>query len=142
MKKLIVTLAAAWVAAFPLASTGQPAKAKPILLEVSSEADDTLGARLEYSLREKLRRSAGMTLVTKGKSVRIIVVTLPIDKGADSAMLLFSYTFTLYRGDDQPDLYHSTSIMRCGRNRIDDCASDVIAAADKVYFPESLFVSR
>lgn len=112
------------------ASLGHATSANgPVDLLVASGAEDSVGQRLLYSLREKARASQTFRLTetkTPG-AIRILVVTIDPDK-PNGNRTVYSVTYMYWTSASQW-VYLSSNVGSCGTKRIEECAESLLAEA-------------
>ena len=105
----------------------------PVFIE--SAAQDTVGSRLAYAIREKVRQSSGFALVTTtdGALFRIGLVTLDPNANASTAgySTIYSVVLTAWRPQTKTWTYINKFVGNCGSARVNECAESVMAEADK-----------
>ena len=105
-------------------------------VHVSSTAEDTVGNRLTFAIREGIRRSAAMTLVDREQDAFILVriVTLDPDRNdtASSTRTIYSVVWTTKTLHDTPvEMYLTSSVGLCGARRVAQCADGLVADTDR-----------
>jgi hypothetical protein len=122
---LIVTMALLFV---------QSAHAKEDRLPVSVDAtaDDMVGRRLVYKVKEELRRSASMRLVDSDETgIHLVLVTLPRDPDRPSLSTVFSAVWTVEYDSIYP-AYITSMVGYCGSDTVESQAESLVAETDKV----------
>lgn len=128
MRQFIVS--ATFLAASHLAFAQMP-------VHISAQtSDDLVGNRMVFALKEKIRRSAGMSLVDKeGSGVLTLRITTldPDRKNKDSGnQTIYSVAWTVESFHNPPmTIYLNSNVGLCGANRVQECADDFAADADK-----------
>ena len=98
--------------------------AVPILVSVTTK--DRVGTNLAHRVREQFRASAGFQLVER-ESAAVWVVRLITHAGDDDQMhTVYAVIWTVN------DLYMHSLVGICGANRVDSCATTIIAKTDKL----------
>ena len=122
----------AWLA---LAATAAHAQ-MPVYFQASVNSSDLVGSRLEFAFKEKIRRSAGMQLVTKEEpgTISLYLVTLDPDAKTSTSghRTIYSAVWVLKTFHKEPvTSFIASSVGTCGGNRVQECAEDFAAKADK-----------
>lgn len=108
---------------------------KKIAVEVEHTGRDTVGQRIAFAVREGIRGSRGMELVTDSRRPRIKVVVVTIDSSTAergySSALSVSY---LYDNLDVPlsGALITSEVYFCGTDRATSCAESIVAKIDSV----------
>lgn len=101
---------------------------------VSATADDPVGARLVYAIKEGIRRSASMDVVDRVDDgfIRVHVVTIDPDKtDGGGRRTVYSLVFTTQTLHDTPvTMYLNNLVGVCGANRVSQCADGLVADTD------------
>ena len=108
----------------------------PIKVNVQCDGEDTIGERLCFAIKEKIRASKGFELVdvrqAESSPLGFGVHLLSLDAGEEKGnMSAISVVFTLPQPTPRLDYYLTLRIMLCGLSRIDDQASAILADIDK-----------
>lgn len=101
---------------------------------VIASADDTVGNRLVYAIKERIRRSAAMEYVDRPQDgiIGVEIVTLNPDRAEDSRRTIYSIVWTTKTFHDTPvTMFLTNSVGICGSSRIQECADDLVADTDK-----------
>jgi len=94
-----------------------------------TRADTNTGEMLAYSLKEKLRRAAALSLgMEEHCEFSIHMVTVPV--AGDQAKIAFSFVVEIKDGNALPPRLLSHSVGTCGMESIDACATGIIAQTD------------
>lgn len=130
MKGLL--LAVSLFASFFMA-TGVDAQVK---VHVISTADDTVGSRLVFGIREGIRRSSGMELVSLESDALVTIRIVTIDPSANTEsaghQTVYSMVVTAKTMHETPvDMYLENIVGHCGARRVSECADGLVAATDK-----------
>lgn len=107
----------------PSHATGQTA------VHVHADADDAVGARLAFALKERIRRSAGMALVDRASDAGLIVrfVTIETSSGAGTS---YSIVWTV-PVPDALEVYRGHMVGYCGSDRVPSCSDRLTAETDR-----------
>lgn len=102
---------------------------------IDATADDIVGSRLVYAVKESIRRSAGMSLVESEQnaalSVRIVTMNPTRDENG-SIQTVYSAVWTMRTLHERPvNMYLTQTVGICGQNRIAGCADALVADTDK-----------
>lgn len=103
-------------------------------VELSHTGEDVVGQRLAFEVREAIRGSQGMRLVTRSEADPRIVVSLVTIEGSSGnrgASTAAAITIAL-DGNRYPlaGLYLVTVVQTCGTNRVRECARDIAGDID------------
>ena len=102
---------------------------------VAATAPDSVGSRLVYSIKEGIRRSAGMALTDRSQdsSIRVHIVTLDPDKNENSSRrTIYSVVWTTQTLHSTPvTMYLTNSVGLCGSSRVQECAEDLVSDTDQ-----------
>jgi hypothetical protein len=116
-----------------IASFAQPTKRIPVVVEHSGK--DAVGQGLAFELREGIRGSQGMKLVTDDEaSPRIKVHIVSIESNSSSPGTGSSMAIVLaYDSDTLPHLGYllTAYIQNCGTKRTTECARNILASVDQ-----------
>jgi len=107
----------------------------PVGIEVIDNADDVIGSRLIYHIREIIRKSEGYYLSNSNQNRLILNVlatdpfeSIPEDRGHISVT---SVIWTMgYKNNEYCQCYFSSTIGYCGANRVKEAAEAIVAEAD------------
>lgn len=97
---------------------------------VEDASRDTIGSRLAFSIKERIRSSNGFKLVTSQEEAiyRMSLVTMD-DKSGYSTV--YSVVFSAWQPQSGTWTYLTNIVGTCGTNRITECADGLVADADK-----------
>lgn len=102
---------------------------------LQSTAEDRVGKTLSYEIREAIRRSAGLTLADQADDARFILRLVTIDpdnRDSPGISTVYSAVYTMQTLHDTPvEMYLSSSVGTCGRNRTESCARSLTAMVDE-----------
>lgn len=128
-------LAAVIVAAFVLVPAVAQEQQARVPVYVEASGDDLVGRDLAYQVRETIRLSAGLTLADRESDARFIlrVVTLdPDSKDSAGLSTVYSAVYTMRTFHDFPvEMYKTSVVGTCGRNRVNSCARSITATLDE-----------
>ena len=117
-----------------LAVTAAPCFAQ-MKVYVGSTAEDSVGGRLVYAMKEKIRRSAGMILVDRDEDARIAVRVVTLDPdtaGGSGRRTIYSAVLTAQTFHNTPvDMFLTNYVGMCGTARIQECADDLVVVTDR-----------
>lgn len=114
-----------------LQASAQQKLPDPSRVAVSVTADDSVGLRLVYQIKELLRASKGMSLVPEEESgVQLHVVTLDPDDPDGGLRTVYSITWTAIGRGLQ--VYWTSTVGTCGGSKVESCAASIVATTDKV----------
>jgi hypothetical protein len=101
---------------------------------ISATADDNVGSRLVYSVKEKIRASQNMELVLlqENAAYSVVIVTMDPTTPEMGYSTIYSVVFTIKAIDSEIQYYWSSNVGTCGSQVIDGCAEGIVAALDKV----------
>ena len=101
---------------------------------LGATAEDSVGSRLVYAMKEKIRRSAGITLVDRDQDgrIKVQIVTLDPDNGEYAGRrTIYSVVWTAKTFHDTPvDMFLTNSVGLCGTSRVQECADGLVADTD------------
>ena len=102
---------------------------------VGATAPDSVGHRFTYSIREGIRRSAGLSLADREQDgfIRVYIVTLDPDANTASSgnRTIYSVVWTMRTLHDTPvTMYLTNSVGVCGSQRVSQSADDIVAKTD------------
>lgn len=113
----------------PLASWAR----SPVVVEHAGQ--DSVGQRLAYELREVIRASQSMRLVTASEAdPRIVVYLVTIETSRSSPGSSTSAAMTVAYDSDALSLRGyllTTVVQNCGTQRTQECARDLAASVDE-----------
>lgn len=115
-----------------LQASAQQKLPDPSKVAVDVTADDSVGLRLVYQIKELLRASKGMSLVPEEESgVQLHVVTLDPDDPDGGLRTVYSIVWTIV---DLCGLqaYWTSTVGTCGGSKVESCAASIVATTDKV----------
>jgi hypothetical protein len=97
---------------------------------VEDTAPDTVGSRLVFAVKERIRSSAGFKLVTARTEAlfRMSIVTLDDKTGYST---VYSVVFSAWQPQTNTWTYLNNIVGTCGSTRIAECADGLVADADK-----------
>ena len=102
---------------------------------VAETAPDSVGSRLAFSIKEGIRRSAGMALTDRSQDaiIRVHIVTLDPDKNDNSnRRTIYSVVWTAQTLHSTPvTMYLTNSVGLCGSSRVQECAEDLVSDTDR-----------
>ena len=102
-------------------------------IAVEDSAKDMVGSRLVFSIRERIRQSAGFKLVSGGALFKASIVTLDPNESSATAgySTVYSVVFTAWQPQTDTWIYLSNYVGTCGSLRVAECADGIVADADK-----------
>jgi len=110
------------------------AESTSLKVSIAATADDLVGGRLVYAIKEGVRRSAGMQLVNRVQDglIQVKIVTLDPDKDNKSgSRTIYSVVWTLQTFHNPPvTMYLTNSVGFCGSARVAQCADGLVADTD------------
>jgi hypothetical protein len=121
------------VSLFILAATNAAMAQTKVPVEVSHSGNDAVGQGIAYAVREVIRGSNGMGIVTDPSRPRIRIILVSVDEsdgntGVSSAVavsLVFDSPLIPLGG------YHITTFVQtCGRNRAAGCGRRIVELTD------------
>ena len=97
---------------------------------VEDTALDTVGSRLAFAVKERIRTTSGFKLVTAraDAAFRLSLVTLDDKTGYST---VYSVVFTAWQPQTNTWTYLNNIVGTCGTSRIAECADGLVADADK-----------
>ena len=125
-------------AALLLCSSARWASAQPsprAAVVVTHTGEDPVGQKIAFELREGIRGSQAMRLVTENEaSYRFTVHLVSQDENANSSGLSSGLAVTFaYDANDLPHLGYliTTYVQACGANKTQQCAWNLLAYIDR-----------
>ena len=120
---------------FALLALAGPAGAQ-VKVYVSSTAEDSVGGRLAYAIKERIRRSSSMEIADRAQDGFIGVNIVTLDPDANSASqgnrTIYSLVWTTKTLHQTPvTMFLGNSVGLCGSRRVDECGDDLVADTDK-----------
>jgi len=134
-RALVCAALVAFLTVCGLSAAPPDAPPKKVSVAVSATAEDQVGGRLVYALREGLRSSHGLTLVpeVQGLRVQIRIVTMDPDHETSAGHhTIYSVVWTVTALECGPFWYWTSTVANCGKDRVDECAASLVADTDKV----------
>ena len=126
MKRALLGIAL--VLAAPLCS------AQKIKVWIQDTADDQVGSRLVYAIKEQIRKSAALEL-TEDEEVtpaRVGIHIVTIDRDKEGRSTSYAVTWTVGTLHKYPvDMFLTQAAGGCGVNRVEQCANGLVADTDK-----------
>jgi hypothetical protein len=100
--------------------------------EVIESADDTVGSRLVYAVKEKIRSSSSLEITFDKTIYRMQARFVTLD-GNDSGgrSTTYSMVLTFAKGDEGLPLYLDQITGVCGSSRVQECADGLVADISK-----------
>lgn len=101
---------------------------------VSGTTEDSVGRQIVFSVKESIRRSAGLSLAESEADSRIQVqlVTLDPDAPDGSRRTIYSAVWTVRTLHQTPvTMYLTQFVGICGQNRVAGCAQNLVAITDE-----------
>jgi hypothetical protein len=113
-----------------LAQVTSVASAQQMNIIVEDTTRETVGSRLSFAVKERIRSSTGFKLVTARDEAlfRMSIVTID-DKSGYSTV--YSVVFSAWQPQTGTWTYLNNLVGTCGTNRIAECADGLVADADK-----------
>lgn len=111
------------------------ASSAQIPVRIDTNADDIVGRRVAFNLREVVASSKQFDIgVVKSKPKLVIsLITLATPVSEDGIATVYSAAFT-WDDPDNPAAWHLSHIVgSCGGNRVRSCAESIAAEAAQLY---------
>lgn len=119
------------LATLPLPAQAQKESPKTPVYVIET-SPDPVGTRLVYALREQLRASHGLALVSNESDSFLQVNLVTIDPGNKGRETVYSAVITVRQlGRPTARLYWNNFVGVCGASRVKECANGLIAYIDK-----------
>lgn len=103
---------------------------------VASVAKDSVGGRVEYALRESIRRSSSMELVPNVSNAAYVIhlVTLEPDESKNAGSGVSTVYSVVWTVSFRPDglTYWTHSVGTCGTARVNECGEGLAAKTERV----------
>jgi len=98
----------------------------------NSCANDTVGHRIVYRVKEDLRRSTNMKAADQYQEAAITlrIVCLDPNPGQNGNSSQYSYSITLFNKSGYYDYFLTSGVGQCGSSRVSDCAESLMATID------------
>ncbi|GAA3720573.1 hypothetical protein GCM10022421_31040 [Oceanisphaera sediminis] len=102
-------------------------------VEVIDSGSDSVGNRLIYKIKEKIRSSSSMGLTFDQTKLRMQARISTLDQNTQNPGYSTAYSMVItWSNPDTPLPYYLNHFTGyCGSTRVDSCASDVVAALSK-----------
>ena len=131
--KLTAPLVTVLLASFAATASVAQSQRSPVVVE--HIGSDSVGQRLAFELREAIRGSQSMRLVTaKEANPRIVVYLITIETTVSNPGALTSAAMTVAYDSDELDArgtFLTTFVQNCGSKRTQECARDLTARVDE-----------
>ena len=96
-------------------------------LEVEDSSKDSVGGRLIYQVKEKVRASSSLKLTYDTSTPRLQARFVTLDGNKNGRSTVYSLVLTWDRGDDSLPLYLTQVTGLCGSSLVSECADDLVA---------------
>jgi hypothetical protein len=104
-----------------------------ISVKLDVNADDSVGQRLVYRIKEGFRRSSRFNLVEQHRfGLQLSIVTLEGYKDSPGSATVYSVVWAWNNSEQPFPFFLTSSVGRCGSKRVQECAEDLIASTDNV----------
>jgi hypothetical protein len=106
--------------------------AAQIKVAVVDAADDMVGGRLVYAVKEGIRRSSGLVLADRVPDALIQVKIVTLDPDDNKGIrTIYSVVWTAQTLNETPvDMYLTNNVGLCGTSRVPECADRLVAQTD------------
>lgn len=110
---------------FATAAQAQDADKLPVAISISAE--DTVGRRLAFYVREEIAKSGSFAVVDEdfGRGFKVELVT--IDPGSDGVQTAYSLVILIAQKEGF-DLFVINYVGHCGADRVRDCAQRILGS--------------
>lgn len=112
-------------------ASAQPERAP---VELSHSGSDEVGNRLAFEIREVLRSTQGLRLVTETEAdPRLVIHLVTTDAGTTATGVSTAASITIaYEGRlvEINGYFMTSRVQVCGRSRTQECARDIVASVD------------
>jgi hypothetical protein len=99
---------------------------------VVSFADDMVGQSLVYEVKEEFRDSSRFKLVENNNAFRVLISTMPKEKGNKSISTIYSVKWIFVTEEKMLPYYIDSSMGYCGRDVVESSARSIVASTDQV----------
>lgn len=97
--------------------------------------NDSVGTRIAYFVKESIRKSSAYRIEEEYPKAGYQISIVCLRPGANDAGVLsiFSYSYVAlnFRPKGYYDYHITHGVYRCGSNRVEGCAQDIVASFDK-----------
>lgn len=110
----------------------QPAKSYVPVHVYAQCANDRVGQRIAYKIREGLRQSSSMSVAENYVNSAVQMSLVCLDPSADDAGTIsrYSYSITFLNHKGYYDYHLTHGVGTCGGRRVDECADGLVADID------------
>jgi hypothetical protein len=130
MKTIVISVFIVVAAKCP--SYAQEHSVVKVPIEVDSLSDDSVGERLAFQLREKIRRSTGYILTSANEPhMTLVLRTTDRDCLGKDKSTIYSIVWT-FKKDKDIHFYIDSAIGHVGNNVIEQAAEGIIARTDSI----------
>jgi hypothetical protein len=129
MRQVLAGAFLAFLTAFPVGAADEG-----FGIHVESTTPDPVGRQLAFEIREGVRRSAGMRFASAPSDAFIGVSIVTLDPDSDGLSTVYSVVLTSKDGGaERPHFdYENNLVGVCGRDRVKNCASSIVASIDEL----------
>ncbi len=99
---------------------------------LDDSANDLVGQRLVYKIRESIRESIGLELAAIEEHSIIQLRILTLDANHDGYSTVYSVVWTLRLDEDSGNIFYTHQVGTCGTSRVNEVAEGIVADTDTV----------
>jgi len=99
---------------------------------VAGTADDAVGERLVYAVKETIRKSGGLSLQASTQDAFLAVNMVTLDPDDNGSRTVYSFVLTSADSDESHFDYELSFVGVCGTDRVVQCAERIVASVDSV----------
>ena len=123
----------ALIAISVLSLAAPPAFGQAVMVSADVTSPDNVGKQLAAAVRQHIASSRLMTYTSSDQisSLRLKLVTLDPDSTTSQSQTVYSEVLVYHERDDKPEFYLSSSVVNCGSNKVQDCATSIFADLDE-----------
>lgn len=111
-----------------------PTEAAKIPVEIINESEDSVGSRLVFRLKDKLKESNTFRLTTtREKRFQLHISTMDYDRDSPGNSTIYSVVWTFGATKESPlPTYLTSTVGYCGSTRVDEIIETILAQTEKL----------